>query len=244
MARIGDTKEESEVIKCETCNGRGKDKYGHCSRCKGTGKLKVITYLRYNHYVCKWCNGTGRVTVREWTGRKWPDGSPKEGTGKWVQKNVSCSSSYRSHQSDVKKWEEWKNKTTEPTDEGCHITQVVCYGMGLSDTCHELTEIRRFRDKYLRFRDKYLKAHGYANDVNAYYSYAPDYAKKIQESAEVRPELYNNLYNQFIEPAVSKIEKNEMESAHRILLKYLKFVEDRFVENDNSPPRIKPSLLN
>lgn len=103
----------------------------------------------------------------------------------------------------------------------CHITKVVCYGIGLPDDCHQLNEIRRFRDEYL---DK----QGFDSEVKDYYANSKHYAKKIEEKAKTEPELYERLYKTHIKPAVSEIEKNNMKTAHRILKAYLRLIKEEF----------------
>lgn len=103
-------------------------------------------------------------------------------------------------------------------DDGCHITKVVCYSMGLPDNCHQLTQIRRFRDEYLY---KYR----FENEVKEYYENSVKYSELIQNEAAKNPNIYNYYYEKYITPAVYHIEKNEMENAHLLLKEYLDTVK-------------------
>jgi len=104
-------------------------------------------------------------------------------------------------------------------ERGCHITKVVCYALGLPDNCHQLNELRRFRDEF-------LNKEGYSSEVEEYYTNARYYAKKIEERAKFEPNIYKFLYERYIEPAVRQIEQNNFREAYRILKEYLNFVKD------------------
>ena len=107
----------------------------------------------------------------------------------------------------------WKHLSSVNSG-GCHITSIVCRGMGYNDDCFQLTQIRRFRDEY-------LKQQGYDKDIEDYYKNSVFYASMIGKAAEKDPELYSKLYKKYIIPAVSAIEKDEMKTAHKILQEYL-----------------------
>ena len=110
---------------------------------------------------------------------------------------------------------------------GCHITKVVCYSLGLSDDCHELNELRRFRDEYLNKK-------GYNSEVEEYYTNSTVYATRIELAAKADSNLYITLYERFIKPAVLQIEANNMEGAHQILREYLKFIKEECCTNEDS----------
>jgi len=111
--------------------------------------------------------------------------------------------------------------TTSIEKENCHITKVVLYARGLPDDCYELNMLRKFRDIY-------LNKEGYSSEVKDYYENSTKYAECIERKAETNPELFNELYIRFIEPAVKAIEKNDMKKAHRILRNYLNLVKEEF----------------
>lgn len=102
---------------------------------------------------------------------------------------------------------------------GCHITKVVCYALGLPDDCHQLNELRRFRDQY-------LNREGFSEEVEDYYANSKHYAKKIEEKARSQPTIYKDLYNKYILPAVKEIEQDNFEKAHEILRRYLNYVKN------------------
>ena len=105
---------------------------------------------------------------------------------------------------------------------GCHITSIICKGMGYPDDCHQLTQIRRFRDQY-------LKKQGHIKEVQDYYKNSTFYASKIEQAAEKNPELYLELYNEYIEPSVQAIEINKMEAAFQILNNYLNDIKSNYL---------------
>jgi len=103
---------------------------------------------------------------------------------------------------------------------GCHITKVVLYARGLPDDCHELNELRKFRDEY-------LNKEGYSDEVDDYYKNSLKYAECIEKKANKNPRLYDELYEKYILPAINAIEENDMKKAHRILQEYLTFVKEK-----------------
>ena len=105
----------------------------------------------------------------------------------------------------------------------CHITTVVCYGIGLPDDCYELNQLRRFRDEY-------LNKEGYSKEVEDYYLNSIFYARQIEKRAKSDPGLYKMLFHKYINPAVKQIEQNNMKEAHFILRKYLIYIKESFIE--------------
>ena len=67
---------------------------------------------------------------------------------------------------------------------------------------------------------------GYSDEVEQYYKDAPFLAQKIENKAKLNPNLYMELYQTYIEPAVREIERGNMKKAHEILRSYLKFVRE------------------
>ena len=108
----------------------------------------------------------------------------------------------------------------------CHITKVVCYGLGLPDNCHELEELRRFRDVY-------LNKEGYSSEVEDYYKNSFIYASHLERRAKNDPNLYKWLFETYILPAVKLIESNNMKEAHKILREYLNYVKESYASEVN-----------
>lgn len=83
---------------------------------------------------------------------------------------------------------ESKGKCKNSSKNGCYITTAVCEHVELPDDCFELTQLRRFRDRYL------LSFDGGINDVARYYELAPLINQHLS------PEKYTGLYWKYILP--------------------------------------------
>ncbi|MCR4734504.1 MAG: hypothetical protein K5829_05825 [Treponema sp.] len=91
----------------------------------------------------------------------------------------------------------------------CFITTATCKSRNLPDDCHELTVLRMFRDTYMKTDEKMSK------EVEEYYLKAPLICKKIDE-LENSSELYEEIYQKYIKPAVAAVEAGENDKAHDI----------------------------
>lgn len=86
----------------------------------------------------------------------------------------------------------------------CYITTAVCDGLGKPDDCYELTLLRDYRDNYL------VKSEEGASLVKTYYDIAPTIVKRISRDEHAN-EVYHNLWNQYLSPCVTLIEKGAVE---------------------------------
>ena len=83
---------------------------------------------------------------------------------------------------------------------GCYITTAVCKYLGKSDTCEELTLLRKFRDNYMMETEQRKIL------VRDYYEVAPTIVEKIDNLKE-KDDIYLFLLNNFIKKAVKEIKR-------------------------------------
>lgn len=91
----------------------------------------------------------------------------------------------------------------------CFIITATCKSRNLPDNCHELTVLRKFRDTYMSSNDEMR------NEVKEYYFKAPIICHKIDE-LENSSELYEEIYQKYIKPAVNAVESGDNVRAHEI----------------------------
>ena len=100
---------------------------------------------------------------------------------------------------------------------GCFITTAVCENLGLTDDCYELTTLRSFRDRYMTAcKDKVAL-------LEQYYSTAPSIVHAIEHRAD-RNEIYSEILEQFIQPAIQSIESGADEKAKEIYTNMMSWV--------------------
>ena len=99
---------------------------------------------------------------------------------------------------------------------GCYITTAVCTYLGKPDDCYELTQLRKFRDKWLRHQPD-----GPAL-IEEYYAKAPGIVEKL-EKRENKDEIYQYVNNVYLLPCVKLIEEEKYEECKRL---YLDMVEE------------------
>lgn len=92
---------------------------------------------------------------------------------------------------------------------GCFLTSACIEAKGLSDDCHELTLLRRFRDDYLR------KQPSGRNEIKEYYRVAPEIVEKIKCNGDCIS-VFNDIYEKLVCPCVQMIECGENEQAHAL----------------------------
>lgn len=91
----------------------------------------------------------------------------------------------------------------------CYITTAVCESLGREDDCYELTLLREFRDDYLLSREQGETI------VNEYYDIAPTIVKRINRS-EQADEIYQNIWETYLNPCVKLIEAKRREECQEI----------------------------
>lgn len=88
----------------------------------------------------------------------------------------------------------------------CFLTTAACERKGLPDDCDVLRTLRAFRDNYM------LREPSRVWEVAQYYDEAPAVVRALAS----RPEVYDQMWDRFILPAVERIEEGNLEQAHRI----------------------------
>ncbi len=99
-----------------------------------------------------------------------------------------------------------KSGHSEEKDSACFITTACVESAGLGDDCHELTTLRRFREKYIRPR-----ANG-PELIDEYYQTAPSVVRAINRRPDAS-KLYAGIFEQMILPCVALVESGEYEAA-------------------------------
>lgn len=92
---------------------------------------------------------------------------------------------------------------------GCFLTTACVEHKGLSDDCHELTTMRRFRDEWL------VEQPGGREEVAEYYCTAPGVVTRINQRFDA-DDVWEKLYQEYILPCVEKVDAGEFEKAHEV----------------------------
>ncbi len=98
----------------------------------------------------------------------------------------------------------------------CYITTAACEVLGKPDDCYELTLLRDYRDRYLARQPEGEKR------IRWYYDVAPTIVKRISQLPE-KEDIYRDLWDRYIAPCISMIERGENDACMEL---YLKMVED------------------
>ena len=126
--------------------------------------------------------------------------SPKD-TGGPIVKTGPTAGKNRSRNKDGS----WRKKRSDSGKSrksgGCYLTTAACEHKGLSDSCHELSVLREFRDQYL------LPTNEGRALVERYYQIAPDILKRINTDSELE-----KIWK-VIKSSVSHIEEQNPEKA-------------------------------
>lgn len=94
----------------------------------------------------------------------------------------------------------------EENTSSCFITSACIKAQGLPDDCHTLTVLRHFRDSWL------AKQPNGEKEIESYYNIAPDIVRRINCSPNSQAK-YQFLLDNFINPCVSLIEKQNYQAA-------------------------------
>ena len=106
---------------------------------------------------------------------------------------------------------------------GCFLTSACVEAKGLSDDCHELTTLRRFRDGYMRSIPEG------AADICEYYHTAPLIVEKIRQLPDAA-EVFEKLYHELVVPCVALIESGKNEEAYASYRSYTKMLQKKYLE--------------
>ncbi|WP_191014260.1 CFI-box-CTERM domain-containing protein [Treponema zioleckii] len=91
----------------------------------------------------------------------------------------------------------------------CFITTATIKSRNLPDNCHELEVLRNFRDSFMN-KDDCMK-----REVEEYYIIAPKICANIDKEKNA-PEIYEEIYQKWIKPAVESCEAGDKEKTHDI----------------------------
>lgn len=104
---------------------------------------------------------------------------------------------------------------------GCYLTTACVEQRGLPDDCMELMTLRSFRDTYMRKTETGVK------DIEEYYQTAPKIVDAIAQSSRA-DEVYEQMYNDIIQPCVSLIHEGKNEEAYKKYKKMVQQLEEKY----------------
>ena len=133
---------------------------------------------------CKNCNGSGKV-LQEGSGSEYGCSGYFEGS-----RYVTCP--------------RCKGSGKEP---GCLVSSAICEGMGKSDNCRELVELREFRDQY-------LMGLSWGRDlVEKYYEISPKIVEELVFRAQSDSTLFEDMYRNYLSEVLSAVREGNYEEA-------------------------------
>lgn len=103
----------------------------------------------------------------------------------------------------------------------CYITTAVCETQGKPDDCYELTLFRNYRDGYLMEQPEGEQV------IREYYDVAPTIVKRINQLPE-RDKIYQSIWDMYLEPCMSMIEKGENESCKELYMEMVRKLEEKY----------------
>lgn len=103
----------------------------------------------------------------------------------------------------------------------CYITTAVCQTLGKSDDCEELTMLRNYRDGYL------LNLSDGKEVIREYYDVAPTIVKHINRMEEAK-EIYQDIYEQYLEKCIALIHKGQNEECRKVYTKMVYELEEKY----------------
>jgi hypothetical protein len=108
------------------------------------------------------------------------------------------------------------------TNSRCYISTATCSSLGLPEDCEPLNKLRWFRDRIL------LEQPGGAADVSEYYRSAPAIVRAIEHERSSR-QIYRDIYDNHLVPALAAIDQGDHESAYRIYAQMVGSLRRRFL---------------
>lgn len=97
----------------------------------------------------------------------------------------------------------------------CYITTAICENLDKGLDCKELQMLKDYRDHYMEQTEEGRLL------VEEYYDFAPTIVKRIQKEENYK-EIYQNLYQEYLQPCIAHIEAAELELCKE---KYQEMVE-------------------
>lgn len=91
----------------------------------------------------------------------------------------------------------------------CYVTTAVCRSLDKPDGCYELKTLRDYRDRYL------ASSPGGRETIRQYYNIAPTIVKRI-ERQENADEVYQKIWEEYLEPCIGLIEQGKMEECREV----------------------------
>ena len=156
-------------------------------------------------------DGNREYDDETWTGRKYredSDGNREYEGETWNgRKYREGSDGNRTYEDEIETGETWTGREYEEKKSGCFLTTACIIHAGLNDDCHELKQLRSFRDSYV------VNLPNGMSILEKYYSEAPIILERIMESTE-KESVLSNVY-ETIQKAVYFIESGDNNMAFK-----------------------------
>ncbi len=172
--------------------------------------------------VFAWNNNSGSWVDQGWNNSSgsWQDKGWNNSSGSWIDKGWNNNSG---------SWQDegWSNSSGSWGDSGggsggCFITSACVESRGLTDDCTELRTLRRYRDILAQEDEDFRKK------VLEYYRRAPLIIQEIEKGGE-SDKIYDQLYNQMVQPCVALLEQDKIEEAKNLYLNYYEYLAGRYL---------------
>ena len=166
--------------------------------------------IKENDVVLAWNNSSDSWVDNGWNNSSsgWVDNGWSNSSDSWLDNGWSNSS------------DSWSDSSGGGG--GCYITTACVDHMGLADDCHELSVLRKYRDKLVAedesFRFKILE----------YYRKAPLIVQRIEEDDD-RDMILEGLYRDMVARCVSLLESGQPEEAKNVYLDSYENLANRYL---------------
>ncbi len=104
----------------------------------------------------------------------------------------------------------------------CYITTAVCESLGKGPDCYELTVLKEFRDGPLSLSE------GGPELIEEYYDIAPTIVKRMEREPD-RDSRYRELYEDWLEPCIREIEREDYEACMERYRQMVLNLKDRYI---------------
>lgn len=167
-----------------------------------------------------WNNSSGNWVDQGWNNSgNWQDKGWSNSGGNWIDQGWNNSGNWQDNG--------WSNSSSNWGDSGsggggCFITTACVEERGMSDDCHEMKILRKYRDILVE-EDELFR-----NKVIEYYRKAPLIIQGI-ESCDNKSDVYNNLYEEMIKPCVKLLDAGKVSEAKELYLKYYELLSNKYL---------------
>lgn len=166
-----------------------------------------------------WNNSSGNWVDQGWNNSgNWQD-KGWNNSGNWIDQGWNNSGNWQD--------KGWSNSSGNWGDSGsggggCFITTACVEEKGLSDDCHEMHVLRKYRDILVaqdeEFRSKVLE----------YYRKAPLIIQGIESEGNTG-NTYNILFEEMIKPCVQMLDEGRVTEAKELYLKYYEKLSEKYL---------------